>query len=498
MGARWSGRVLVVLAGSALACLNPGGADTESETALCTPGAEGCECLPGGICEGGLICASQLCTVGTDPTGTTADTTAETTGQPVGCDPVAGVESQSCAASDPSRPYCGPDGYCVDCTELASCTPARPVCDANSGRCVECLPAKVGACSGDTPACHPTNNICVPCTEHAQCPVSACDKFTGACFAPSTLRWVDRNDPNCKPALGSEEEPFCNLNEAMTWVNGSSGPAALRIRQGLYQGPLHAPPGRALALINADLPLSVMINGVHADGLVTAKDEAKLFLDGVALAGNSLGSGVVVDKSKLWIDRSELSGHADAGLRISATEAHIDRAVITSNGRVGLELAGGAVFLTNSFITHNGKVGRDGGVLATAAAELRILFSTFIANEASAGYAASVECAAGPGWQLVLRSSVFIGKGGDSIKCPTIATHSVVDGEYPEGKNLVLKIGDVSDFFTAVEGIYRAKAGTALATVGLWNAGDPAIDYDGEPRPTTNGASDYAGADRVP
>jgi hypothetical protein len=497
MGARWSGRVLVIFGASVLACLNPGGADTESETALCVPGAEGCECLPGGICEGGLVCASQLCTVGVDPTGTTSDsTTAETTGQPVGCDPRGGPESPLCAASDPSRPYCGPDGYCVDCTELASCGALRPICDSGSGYCVECLPGQTSACAGDTPACDPSSNTCAPCTQHDECPASACDKFTGACFPPSTLRWVDRNDPNCKPALGSEEEPFCNLDQAMTWVDGATGPAALRIRQGLYQGPVIAPPGRALALINADAGQSVLINGVHADGLVSAKDEAKLFIDGVALAGNSLGSGVVIAKSKLWLDRSELSGHADAGLHTTDSSVTIDRAVITSNGRVGVELAGGALYLTNTFVTHNGKVGRDGGVLGAAAAELRILFSTFINNEASAGYAASVECVGVVGWQLALRSSVFIGKGGDSVNCPTIATNSVVDGDYPDGDNLVVDTSMISSFFTAIEGIYRAKPETELATVGLWKAGDPALDFDGAPRPTTDGASDYPGADR--
>ena len=39
---------------------------------------------------------------------------------------------------------------------------------------------------------------------------------------------------------------------------------------------------------------------------------------------------------------------------------------------------------------------------------------------------------------------------------------------------------------------------SVFANVAVWQAGDPDVDIDGTPRPTTDGAMDFAGADAVP
>ena len=39
---------------------------------------------------------------------------------------------------------------------------------------------------------------------------------------------------------------------------------------------------------------------------------------------------------------------------------------------------------------------------------------------------------------------------------------------------------------------------TQFANIAVWEEGDPPFDFEGELRPNTDGAGDYAGADTIP
>ena len=132
------------------------------------------------------------------PTGTPSSTEPTTSGEPTdGSEPSTGSSSGDaptttsidCIADvDCDRMLCidGARAPCWDAKDPdASCAESfsdRPYCDPDTGACVPCT-AKTG-CAGSTPICDQAVG-CVACTEHAQCPESACHlggPDGGSCF----------------------------------------------------------------------------------------------------------------------------------------------------------------------------------------------------------------------------------------------------------------------------------------------------------------------------
>ncbi|MCA9709476.1 MAG: hypothetical protein KDK70_26785, partial [Myxococcales bacterium] len=141
-----------------------GGADSSSSTGTTSPTA-----------------GSGMATTmgGTDPSGSS-------TAEP-GC-----TANGDC--QDPSTPFCGPLGECVGCEgtsdpdgACAGLDAQVPVCA--DGACVQCTADRLGACGGQTPVCG-SDSQCVACTEHTECPMSACHLDgvdVGACFDPAQV-----------------------------------------------------------------------------------------------------------------------------------------------------------------------------------------------------------------------------------------------------------------------------------------------------------------------
>ncbi len=85
----------------------------------------------------------------------------------------------------------------------------------------------------------------------------------------------------------------------------------------------------------------------------------------------------------------------------------------------------------------------------------------------------------------------------DELQCPDATVeHSALEMELPDN----ISLGDFntmwfSDYdagdFSLVEGMYPLT----LDDAAVWQSGDPATDINGDPRPTTDGESDVAGAD---
>lgn len=131
----------------------------------------------------------------TDATGTTGDTTGSdgvdgsedsgtaptsgaSSGGPSGCTAEL-AEDASCPAE---APYCQ-EGECVGCLDLfegcGGVSTESPVCDAESGRCVECSSTHLDACD-PTQAC--VNQTCAACTTDEQCPSELCLVDSGECL----------------------------------------------------------------------------------------------------------------------------------------------------------------------------------------------------------------------------------------------------------------------------------------------------------------------------
>src|SRR5690606_2045613 len=97
------------------------------------------------------------------------------------------------------------------CTEADSET---PVC--LDGSCVQCAEGKEQACGGETPICDLGAGECVGCSDHGQCPESACNFAVGNCIDPSQVRYVNGGSVDCDDGgEGSQDTPYCTLSEAL-------------------------------------------------------------------------------------------------------------------------------------------------------------------------------------------------------------------------------------------------------------------------------------------
>ncbi|MBK8238557.1 MAG: hypothetical protein IPK74_23765 [Deltaproteobacteria bacterium] len=148
-----------------------GGVDSGTTSGACTPGAETCPCLDGGVCDAGLICASQLCVdlggtsrpmAGTDD-GAEGGGTAKTTGD-TGLDTSAGEVGSDTGTIDTPGSCIGQCGNPVpDPAGMCYCD---PIC-ANMGDCCgDYMLACPGACSSnddcaDTEVCSASTHECL-------------------------------------------------------------------------------------------------------------------------------------------------------------------------------------------------------------------------------------------------------------------------------------------------------------------------------------------------
>ncbi|MBC8067572.1 MAG: hypothetical protein IAG13_04490, partial [Deltaproteobacteria bacterium] len=118
-------------------------------------------------------------------------------------------------------PYCAA-GLCTGCQAAggddfcAAVDGALPQCHPTWDHCVECFDDT--PCTGGS-VCT-TSFECGGCTEHEQCPDSACDLLTGACMEPDREIWVDDDAAICDEGSNgaSAGNPVCSLVEAFTRV----------------------------------------------------------------------------------------------------------------------------------------------------------------------------------------------------------------------------------------------------------------------------------------
>jgi hypothetical protein len=500
----------------------PGSQDTQtetsegSETSSCTPGSESCTCGAGASCEPGLLCASGYCilddqatgsetsspvttTVGTtEATGMTetssdptASTMTETSGPPLDCDPEAGIVGAECGES---APYCSPRGKCVacdaiDCSEVSSTT---PTCDAASGTCVECTADDIGACDGVTPICG--DSVCVACTEHAQCPSGACQLESGACF--EAVLHVDRG-ASCAGADGSPDLPFCEIKDAVAEV-AQAEPTAIFVKGNTtpYTGQVLIPSGRTVAILREGTGIAKI--EVDAIDAVQINDGATLYMHEMQVSKGDVAKGVFCTGATVWLDRTQIVDRKGLGVDTADCKLVMRRSRVYLNLAGGLKLSGGSTRVENSFIvTNGGSFAAIAGVVLSNGATFDAVYTTIADNDGKAGIEDSLDCT-GAG-EVKLRNSIVFGKtDATSVGCTgATASYSVVDSDMLTGEmNTVIKVLMQEWFIAPEQGNFGVLAGPPFEDVAVWKTGDPAVDFDDTARPNTDGAADYAGADR--
>lgn len=440
-------------------------------------------------------------TSGPDTTTTgpmTSGTTDNTTGDP-GC-----ADDAACKAQDPNTPFCV-DKVCVDCkgtadpdTACAGLDPALPVCNQDSGQCVVCTADNKQLCTGETPVCDAAVNECVGCSEHADCPDTACNQESGACFGPEYVIWVDVA-AQCDIGDGTMAMPFCQIAQALDKVamNNPSVGWTIKIKAGNYIQPTLAVPEGALLAIIGEGGVA-KLKGTTAATLQVGVN-TKLHLGKINLSSNADDTGLVCAGAQIFGDDVVFASNRQGYVGTDCS-ANFKRTVFYKNTSGALTAIGaGTTWVTNSYVSNNGSNAEStyGGLLTGQGQELHLVYSTVLNNLSETG-ARSLQCTvdAGP---TEVRNSVVIAFVSPSIDCAgaTIEHSAIDDGKMEGDTNLQAVMADAMNWFDPqVAGIYKAKPDTPLKELAMWNDGDPKADFNGDPRPATMGSADYAGADR--
>ncbi len=514
----WIGGLGVVfgLVGSCVP--GPASMDTEgdSETDVCPLGTENCPCTEGRGCDADLICASNRCvsrdsdastSVG-DPSGpgmtTTSDETStsvntsedsSTTGpEPTACDPANGVANPAC--TDPDAAYCDPSGTCVGCSEItcSDVAASTPACDASSGQCVECTPDASELCGGTSPVCDPETLTCVGCSDHSQCDSGACEFETGACFA--SVLYVDRS-ASCAGGEGTLEAPFCEIADAAAIVP-SNTPTVIRVEgsPNAYTKQVQVPSQRRVAIVRDGDDDLVKLEVQTFDSLVVGVG-TRVYLHNIQITKGGTTRGIVCSNAWLWMDRSQIFDRNGLAIDAVGCTLRLRQTHLYDNRQGAVRLNGGQLTLENSFVVSNGGAFSDiSGLVLSNNADLDVLYSTIVNNDGEI-VADSLHCTnAGT---VALRNAVLFGKSaGTSVSCPdATATTSVVDAPSLAGEgNLQFDSVDSKWFVSPGSGNFGVVTEVPFKSTAVWRSGDPSVDYDGDPRPAVERATDYAGADR--
>ena len=126
------------------------------------------------------------------------------------CDSARSGDGAACASRDATRPFCGPNGACVECVSATSadCTanPAKPICDVSLNTCVGCATDGQCVAKGVGPGI---------CMSHQD----------GRCASDSEVIYVE-NKGGCAssvltPMSGSVGTPFCGPQIALDALTSS-------------------------------------------------------------------------------------------------------------------------------------------------------------------------------------------------------------------------------------------------------------------------------------
>lgn len=420
-----------------------------------------------------------------DPTSITMTDTGDTP-----CDPECGDD----------RPYCV-DMQCVACGDVggdefcAVLDPDEPQCHPAWGHCVPCYAGESPVCDADEQFCDDAF-ACSGCTEHSQCPDSACDLETGLCMDDATQLWVDKDGCEARP-MGTPESPYCNIADAMA-VIGVGDPRAV-----IHLAATGVPYSESILWeepCDTDRTLAILgFGGTPAlqgdPNVAQVACGNTLYLSNVRLITGT-ATGAYCDAARLWIDDSILR-YNEVGIDAVGCRVHVRRSDIRISRSFGIRTGNESdLWLHSSIISGGGDAAETTRAIQATSGSLDIRFTTVANNLGSSK--PSFWCAGSP--TGTVRNSIFVAPGGSSVDCPFLDfVTSALDDEAlamdGTGNTYVLYLDDwfvdpdAEDYRLIDDGL------SPFEDKGVWESGDPRIDIDGDARPDVPGALSWLGAD---
>jgi len=449
----------------------------------CNPGAEefdGCvEERPEDECyspcgQGAVFADDASCVDPTDPTvsnassssgGETDEPTTSTTEPETDTEEPSTTTGPECTEDvpcmDPASPFCV-DGACSTCdateTPDDSCAmldEALPLCVGSA--CVQCTAEDASACGDTTPLCDAEANTCVGCSFHEECQdldLPACNIATGACFSADAA--------------------------AVTTVNGATNGAIATAVANVADGAEHT-----IVLTGGGGNNAIMVDGGKTIAIVsdgTSEREIRGANNNPTVTVTGAGSTVYLHRMELVANTDDVGVSAEASGTLYA-----DSTRIAQNSGGGIALAAG----TSGFLRNCMVAGEGGDASAiSSSGTLSVVYST-LGRDTNFGDPV-LECSGG---STTVRNSIIVSQTntpGTEVDCPGVSIESSEERATQTP----------SDWFGAgfASGDYflNAAGQTEFANVAIWEDGDPPFDFEGDARPSTDGATDYAGADTVP
>ncbi|MCY1065425.1 hypothetical protein OV090_11665 [Nannocystis sp. RBIL2] len=425
-----------------------------------------------------------------------------------------------CADFDAAKPQCDPGGECVACVvddhcdAPLHCDPAQKTCvtcvdDVHCGDPLSCVDGQCVGCTGDEqcpaiqPICDPASQTCRSCRAHDECPGSACELDVGTCFPPLATRdwYVDPGVPCADDDKCVVADECCSVEQAM--ARAAADPAAyhiLHVKPGVQTRPVRlAVPGKRVALLGVPdvvftVPKAGAVFGVGDDVGLQHLD-SKLYVSRLYVTeGQATTVAGCVEAGHLWLDEVGVFDVPGEVLSADHCLLTVRRSSFRATGAGITSGAGGVVHLENSIV---GETMTGAPLQSTGGGQLDLLYTTVV--DKGAGGIGLLNCQ-DPA-TVTIRNSILAGVGGE-IQCPDAElkiADTVTTADGLGGANITeLGVDDLASIFADYAGSsYHLGPGAALLDhSAVWQPSDPPIDIDGEGRPMTAGAPDFAGADR--
>ena len=365
--------------------------------------------------------------------------------------------SEAVPCIDPAAPFCI-EGECSPCSSVTETTPdeacaaleeTTPLCVGDS--CVQCSADAIEACGGTTPLCDDEANTCVACSFHEECQAigsPACNIATGACFDPAAVTEVDAGtDDTLQPAIDA-----------------------------VADGAEHA-----IVLTGGGQNHTVTIDGGKTITIVSDSASVR------EVRGNSGNPTVLVSGvgTTAYLHRVALTLNGDdVGVSVaSSATLYADSTRIAQNSGGGITLASG----TGGFL-RNCMVAGDGGESSavSSSGDLSMVYCT-LGRDTNFGDPV-LECSGG---SATVRNSVIVSETnapGAELNCPGATVENTAQEATLSPEDWFPQFGS-GDYALSVAG------GAQFDGVAVWQLGDPPFDFDGDARPSEDGAGDFAGAD---
>lgn len=400
-----------------------------------------------------------------DESGTDTNTGTETgTSTETGAD----EECQTHADCPDDAAYCS-SGACVPCD--AAPNPTVACFDLTAGQATICLDGTCVECTSDDatscieteePVCDAQTHTCVPCTAHDQCAGGAgCDLVLGECLPADAVFHID----------GDGGHDFLTIAEALAALGNGSGTLIIHEldAEGYVEG--------------------ISVAGDRALAVFAATDEAPtLFMTPVSLE--------VLDGARVYARGLTLRGQDAAG--VQGAHLELDAVSLAPQLRRPL-LATDAVLRVRNSMLRTTFDPTYPALDIVGAVDIDIRYTTIV----GLGDQPAVSC---QGAQLApgsrIRNSMLVNIGElPAVQCasPSYEHNGLEDAT---GFTDNTTIGDATfDWF--VNPLYgdlhlSIVAPISVGSAATWSQGDPLADFDGDPRPSTEGSVDFVGADRLP